>query len=220
MANHCSNDIKITGSRFNVTELHDRITKFLDNSDEGYWGATYYTMFRTMHPKFHQHDDPEKQKELNEGFDVYDEYGSKWWDLDSVDFDRENCILYLSGYSAWGPVLPLCSKLALEYDLEITCEFNEPGMDFAGEYKFDSTGCIDQKDYTSGEYEYLQDKQCFIDQAVDNHDCFDNYESYLEAYEKIFKKITLDYKDLETVSEIKLAVKDQFDQLKEEELKN
>ena len=54
MANHCWNTINIIGNPKDLYELHHRIKSYIDNVESHYWGGSYYTMFRTMHP-FYRH---------------------------------------------------------------------------------------------------------------------------------------------------------------------
>jgi hypothetical protein len=207
----------MSGDPLDVKELHDRMMLFLEQNPSGYWGATYYTMFRTMQPRFIEHSDREEQNRLNKNFDVSSEYGSKWWSPGDLELDETDGTLNVSGDSAWGPVLALCEKLATEYNLEITCEFAEPGMDFAGEYTYDASGCIMEEDYTNAEYEYKDDKESFIHNTIDyGVDCFDNIEEFMEAYKDTFKIIQEKYEDTETTQKIEKGVKKRMEKSKQE----
>jgi hypothetical protein len=208
MPNYCSNNITIAGKPEDVKELYDRIHVFLSSEgNEGYWGGTYYTMFRTMHPYYKKGDNSDENKE----FDVYREYGSKWWDPQDYDIEDDHTSMRINGDSAWSPVLQLCEKLALEYNLEITCEFCEPGMNFAGEVTFDSTGCIHEKEYTCEEYEYLQDKDYFYEDITGRADCFDNYAEFEETFSETYKLLIDKYSDHEMVDKIKKNVKEWYE---------
>ena len=210
MANHCYNTITISGDPLDVKELYDRIDIFLKETKDSYWGGTYYTMFRTMQPKYHTHSDRDIQNELNKEFSVDKEYGSKWFDIADISIESDEGMMTINGDSAWGPVLPLCEKLALDYNLQITCEYSESGMDFAGKYTYDESGCIEQHEMTYQEFSYLDDKHYFIENCIDSVACcFDSYEEFEKAYEDVFTMLK-SKEDEETIEEIKLGVREAF----------
>tara|TARA_Y100000389_G_C17425190_1_gene499154 strand:- start:996 stop:1619 length:624 start_codon:yes stop_codon:yes gene_type:complete len=195
MPNYCSNDITITGNIKDLVELYNRIDAYLKTEgNEGYWGGTYYTMFKTLQP-FYSKD--------NKDFNVYEQYGSKWFEINSYNLLDE--VLTISGDSAWSPVLSLCEKLALDYDLTIDVDFDEPGMDFAGYYRYDSSGCIKSEDITSNQYNFDCDIHSWIDNVIDNSLC--NYESY-EEWSKEYKPELLGFLKTNNNEEVFITIEE------------
>ena len=203
MPNYCSNSVCITGDPVDIKEFYDRVHAYLsfENSD-GYYGATYYTMFRTM-KKFYSKDDPTP-------FDVYSEYGSKWWSVQNYYLEDSNTI-YMDGDSAWSPVLQLMEKLAVDYNFHITISYSEPGVNFAGECEYDNTGCIKDVSYTCEEYEYLEDKDYFYESLTNNAEYYDTEEEFNDAFSDTYELLINKYNDHEMVNKIKKNIKEYFE---------
>lgn len=201
MANYCYNNITITGDVKDLVELYNRIDVYLKSDDNnGYWGGTYYTMFKTLQP-FYSKD--------NKYFDVYHEYGSKWFEINSYNLLDE--VLTISGDSAWSPVLSLCEKLAIDYNLTIDIDFDEPGMDFAGYYRYDPSGCVKSEDITSNQYNFDCDIHSWIDNVIDDSLCnYDSYKEWSENYGPELFKFLKENNHEKTFEEIEESVKSGF----------
>lgn len=204
MPNYCSNSVCITGDPVDIKEFYDRVHTFLSSEDnDGYWGGTYYTMFRTMQ-KFYSKDDPTP-------FDVYSEYGSKWWDVQDYSLEDSDCTMYMNGDSAWSPVLQLMEKLAVDYNFHITISYCEPGMNFAGECEYDNTGCITEVSYTCEEYDYLEDKDYFFDSLMNRVEYYDTEEEFNDTFSDTYELLINKYKDYDMVNKIKENIKEYFE---------
>ena len=181
MANHCSCEIDIYGKKSDIEEIVSRLkfysTPLNMHEDIVYYGETYYTLFRNKYPHIY-----------DASIDSYHAYGSKWWSIVNYDVNEPDDVnglyhLYISSYSAWSPVLGVCEKLALDYDCEVSILFNEPGMGFAGEYTYDSTGCIKQNDMDSAEFEVKYEYESFCEYLKDTISDYQSYEEFLKENE-------------------------------------
>ena len=196
MPNYCSNSVCITGDTVDIKEFYDRVHAYLSSEkNDGYWSGTYYTMFKTMQ-KFYSKDNPLC-------FDVYLEYGSKWWSVEDYSLEDDNSTMYMNGDSAWSPVLQLMEKLAVDYNFHITISYSEPGMNFAGECEYDNTGCITEVSYTCEEYDYLTDKDYFYEDITIRAENYDTEEDFNDTFSDIYELLINKYKDHEMVNKIK-----------------
>lgn len=111
MANNCYNSITLNGGKFSLKPLFEAIEKTLNDSDDEYTnmlhGSNFWKLLSFSFAKYGE-----------EGFDVYAEYGSKWFEVSEYEFQEESNIIILSGDSAWSPVIQLVQKLAKFYKLE------------------------------------------------------------------------------------------------------
>ena len=96
MANHCFNYITLYGCSDKLSIITDRFNKI-----DGFYFANYSTLFGkdiiTEYDEFTR---------INNG-DVYEVYGSKWFDANSIDYCGTHYSLTIMGDSAWSPMVPL-----------------------------------------------------------------------------------------------------------------
>lgn len=119
MANHCYNYARFEGSKEDILKASQAIIKAKE-SDGHLWWETYKKVFG------------DKYDYASE--DVYEEFGSKWFDCDvDVDIDW----MTLSGDSAWSPAIHFFKKLCETFNLSCSADYEEAGCDFGGwwEYK-------------------------------------------------------------------------------------
>lgn len=113
MANHCYNYAFLTGSKEMLDLLESRLKKATEEESH-LWYETFFIVLG---------------KEKEEG-DVYNFFGSKWFE---AEWNRmSDTTASLCGSSAWSPILPFYEELSKIYNLNITADYEEPGMDFGG----------------------------------------------------------------------------------------
>lgn len=178
MANNCWNTVTISGKK--------KVIKLLTNIFNSYDEYTYFNDFNDFCNAFLK-----KSKEETENFE-YDYYGTKWWDF-YVVYEEGDSELNINGDSAWGPPLKFLQELSLKYNLEISGEYNEPGMNFAGKYVINNGNYETHDEYSSMEYEYLDDINSFFNNYVycldsDVLDNYENFDDFLESFGINFKE--------------------------------
>jgi hypothetical protein len=110
-------------------------------------------------------------------------YGTKWWNFD-VCRDADN-YLCVQGDSAWSPPSEFLRRLSEHYAVEISNEYEEPGMDFGGftNYKY---GEEDDNCYSYNEWRYMNNPDGFssdIEWATELYETFEEYkESVLDSF--------------------------------------
>ena len=162
MANHCYNWANINGPKKSLDLLEQRIEEALKGDANSLWAKTYPILLGIT-------DVPD---------DVYDDYGSKWFDIGWDRHGKRDASI--SGDSAWSPVSQLFLKLSKEYGLHIESEYEEPGCDFGGFYDCKNGEVLRDDTYPylkyrfkCGNYEGAIDD---IKDSILNH----NYETYEE----------------------------------------
>lgn len=176
MANHCYNNAYFTGKRKDIERLVKRIKNLKkkelvenpatyewqkDLNSINLWAGNYHKLLY-------------KGPDLVEGpsrsnFDVYDRYGSKWFELyaEIQEYNSPDELgLIISGDSAWSPMLPLFSKLCVKYNLTCEGSYEESGMDFAGKYTIDAEGYIDDNHMSYRDYRLTEDFQSYFDEVL------------------------------------------------------
>ena len=141
MANYCSCNIVISGEETDVKRLFDKL-----NSKE-LRGKNLYS---------------ENIPLLFESVDENYDWGSKWQIIDSMEFDGES--LYLYGYSAWKPADGLWEKISKDYNATVSCEYSEPGCDFAGKTIWENGEETFREEDSYLNYIYQSDRDLFWDE--------------------------------------------------------
>lgn len=149
MANNCDFSTKIIGSSESLQKLYNRL-KEQDN----------FLSYENYNKIFD-----------NQETDDYD-WGSKWQNLDELDYTEGDGSFYITGYSAWSPTIGLWEKISLEYDVEVNLEYSEPGCDFAGFMDWKSGELMRDDEMTWWKYVYQYDNEYF----------WDNVKDYSESY--------------------------------------
>jgi hypothetical protein len=115
--------------------------------------------------------------EAPESFDAYNEFGSRWFELDVDDMGD---LIVLSGSSAWSPMSEFFRKLCVKFNLDVESTFEESGCDFGGYYDFSDGEVLRDQTYTYNQYQYLED---MFFESLDP-DYFTEFESFDEALEQ------------------------------------
>ena len=144
MANYCSNWVSFSGKKEDLQKLHDALRYAESLNPENYgliWYETFYAALGL--------DVPSEQT------DVYDEFGSKWLDIQELDLGEIS--LRLLGNSAWSPVVPFVHKLCKKFNLTASGEYDECGSDFGGFYEINEYGTLRDDMYNYISYRYLSE---------------------------------------------------------------
>jgi hypothetical protein len=183
MANYCYNHAAFTpnGSLENLELFRSVISKY----DGKCIGSTEF--FEIL------------GSETPESFNAYDEFGSRWFELDVDDMGD---LIVLSGSSAWSPVSEFFRKLCVKFNLNVESTFEEPGCDFGGYYDVSDGEVVRDKTFTYNQYQWLEG---MFYESIDP-DYFTEFESFDEALKQ--------YRDVISISEPE-EEKELFEFLKE-----
>lgn len=97
----------------------------------------------------------------------HDNYGTRYWDF-TIDADASRDTIYIYGVSAWSPPLQLLIELSKRFDIEITGEYSESGMDFGGNYSISKGDYNYHNEYTYLEYLLHNDHEYAWTSIMDN----------------------------------------------------
>lgn len=196
MANHCYNYGYFVGSRKEIQRLLAQAKKLEEGKEVRYRESTPTTaeigLYAVNYSKLLMNR-PDQQEDGNfkTGFDVYEKYGSKWFDayLELQEYHNEDEIgLIISGDSAWSPMLPLFVKLCKKYKLTCEGNYDEPGMDFAGEFTIDIDGNFEEVQMTYREYQQKNNPECFWDDITNQID-----DGYFQDIESVYAEFNPEY---------------------------
>lgn len=156
MANDCWNNVTITG---NLDTLKKIQSKFKPFESELLNYSSYHKLFET------------DVKDV-EG----DDWGPKWFaPSTSIEGDK----LIIKGDSAWMPAIPLIELISEEYEVDCYMKYEETGMDFAGEMKWERGDLVYNYEYTAWEFRYLTDKETFYEEAEYAVVCYDSVDEWI-----------------------------------------
>ena len=199
MANHCWNWSSFTGSREDLEKLIANVEK-AKALNEGNGISLWYRNYSVALglPPW-QEGDPD--------YDVYDRYGSKWFDVD-IDDNQDHVILV--GSSAWSPMCEFFRKLSAVYNLDVYAEYEEPGMDFGGFFSA-SVGEVTRDEQLSyNQYRVAQDGGESLLESLDRFD-FESVEEAVNHFEDLKQVMSGDeWKEFES------DVRSVFEDTKEE----
>jgi len=180
MANHCYNYVSGTGSTQDLTRLQAIVTilkeKEIPLDDFVSCWSQIYPMFFTQL----------STQEKEEGFDVYQDWGSKWFEA-TFEISPETQEINIFGDSAWSPVLPFFAKLCTEYNLELEGYYEEPGMDFAGTFTIDKNGDVIDNQTTYRHHEAQENPEGYWMRIIE-----DIEEGVFKTVEEIYDRLTED----------------------------
>lgn len=171
MANDCYNWVHFTGSKVNLQRMVQGLEAAQESNKENYgllWYEAYYVALGLPPLEMGTRD-------------VYDEFGSKWYDIQDIEFESETSVT-ISGTSAWSPVSQFFLKLSEVYELEFKSEFEEPGSDIGGYFAGKNGEVTDDRTYSYTQYAFLERDFESID--LDWHQ-FDTREEAIEHYQSI-----------------------------------
>lgn len=188
MANHCWNHAVFSGSVENITKLCNRLSYLRDEyikteyTNEGkevpaYINENYLQFYSENFPKLFQ-------KKKKWGDDVYEKFGSRWFECSWILEDDGT--LTLSGDSAWSPVLLFFEQICKHYDLKAYGNYDEPGIDYAGEFEMENSGITQHDQMSSRQYQATNNPNSYWEDTIilieDGH--FDSLEDIFVDFRK------------------------------------
>ena len=151
MANHCYNFISLSGDKELLEELWEGIKEAEAAPNDQYF---YQFCDRVVKAN------PSVKKD-------YLFYGTKWFEY---EIDHDGDTMCMQGDSAWGPPQRFIEEICKQYGVCAVLEYEEPGNDFAGIVKYDSTGEIDHEEFTYHELQYNTDFDYWKEEILDMYD--------------------------------------------------
>lgn len=196
MANHCYNFITLSGDVNEVKKLNNRLTRLRDDAlkeeytDKGQEIPKYQTAFWVHSGSAHKILF-QKPDELTNHFDVYEKYGSKWFEC-NWEYNEEDDFIVLQGDSAWSPMLPLFQKICRKYKLRGEGNYEESGMDLAGEFEITTDGEIMDIQMTYREFMQKNNPESYWDQLLCDIDdgVFDSLDDIINEFNADIWKLT------------------------------
>jgi hypothetical protein len=152
MPNWCYNNVDITAT----TEEHKAL---LDRVNRAETADGFFEMFR-----------PIGEWDYNTALE---KWGTKW-DVDPMDVDFDGTTMSTTFDSAWSPPVALYAYL-VEQGFEVSANFYEPGMDFAGrwvdgeEFVLENVSDLarqDENTLSTDEYDILEEWNIFEEVAL------------------------------------------------------
>lgn len=172
MANYCNTNVKISGEPEDLQRLFDRIGENTNFSSEN-----YQTLF--------------------ESIDDVEDWGSKWQTM-YPDYSGDN-MMFITGESAWSPADGLWKKISKEYNVEVTLEYSEPGMGFAGFTTWSDGEETDRQEMSYFEYLYETDSEYFWEEI--GYKCeYSSLEEVIEDLGELYEN--MDESDKEKLLEV------------------
>lgn len=196
MANHCYNYGYFVGKRTEIKKIIAQAKKIEVTVENKYRttdeNSAQVSLWASVYSKILMNKPDQKEDGTYEAsFDVYDKYGSKWFEayFQLEEYHNEDEIgLTISGDSAWSPMLPFFQKLCKKYKLTCEGNYEESGMDFAGEFTIDTEGNIDETQMSYGEFQQKNNPESFWDSLICNIE-----DGYYNDLESIYAEFNSDY---------------------------
>lgn len=152
MANDCDYKVRITGEPEDLQKLYNRL-QCDEVQSKGSLHVDNYSL-------------------LFDSCDGVEDWGSKWTTFNNIDFSEGDTMMFIDGYSAWGPTEGLWKKMSLDYNLNLNLEYSEPGVGFAGIVEYnDGVETLHDK-LTYWEYLYENDNEYFWEEIGYKAECF------------------------------------------------
>lgn len=173
MANHCWNYAVFHKNPEGTKKLHQRLTYLREQelkeqyTDKGLEIPEYdkavqlVSLHALLYPKVL------KQK-WKDGDDAYDKFGSRWFEC-HWEFEEDGTLV-MTGDSAWSPMLPFFRKICKHFKLEAYGNYEESGMDFAGEFEMNETGIMVHTTMTYREYQAINNPDFYWDDLINSID--------------------------------------------------
>lgn len=188
MANHCWNYVVFHNNPEGTKKLHTRLVYLKEQqlreeyTNKGLDIPEYLksinsvSLYALLYPQvFNQR--------WKDGDDVYDKFGSKWFEC-NWDFEKDGDLV-MSGDSAWSPMLPFFQKICKHFKLEAYGNYEESGMDFAGEFQMNETGIPEHTQMSYREYQAINNPEIFWQDII-----YQIEEGYFNSLEDIFAEFS------------------------------
>ena len=219
MANHCYNYGYFIGKPEEIKKLFAQVKKLDLETETNYRHGGSSAQFNLWAGNFCKvlMNKPEQKPDgsFPTKFDVYDKYGSKWFEAYfelQEGHTGDEAGIVISGDSAWSPVLPFFAKICKKYKLTCEGNYEESGMDFAGEFVIDEDGNIEDDQMTYREYEQKNNPTTYWDLVINEiqEGYYNTFESILDLFSDQYWKLTK-----EEVQELKTYFNDYKDSSEE-----
>jgi len=151
MANDCDCKVKIVGESKNLSKLYQKF-----QCDEVQNAGSLHL---------------ENYQILFDSCDDVEDWGSKWQVFSNIDFSEGDTMMFIDGYSAWGPTEGLWKKISKDFDVNVEVEFSESGMNFAGIVEYSSGEESSREEMTYWEYLYNNDSEYFWEEIGYRSEC-------------------------------------------------
>lgn len=175
MANYCDSKVTISGEPEYLKRLFDKI-----GTTTNFHTETYETLF--------------------ESIDDVDDWGSKWQVM-YPEYYEGDTIMYITGESAWAPADGLWKKISKDYNVEVTLDYSEPGMGFAGTTVWCDGEETDRSEMSYWEYLYQSDSEYFWEEIGYKCECY-TLDEVIEELGEIYNEF--DDSEREKLNEIHL----------------
>ena len=191
MANHCYNYGYFIGKPEEIKKLFAQVKKIDLETETNYRHGDNSAQFTLWAGNFCKvlMNKPEQKPDgsFPTKFDVYDKYGSKWFEAHfeiATGHTGDEAGIIISGDSAWSPVLPFFSKLCKKYKLTCEGNYEESGMDFAGEFVIDEDGNIEDDQMTYRDFEQKNNPDSYWDLIMCNIEdgCYGDLDSIYQEF--------------------------------------
>lgn len=196
MANHCWNYAVFTGSESALQKLIDNLNKVredfikehrpLPEQQAWIYGQNGHIVALIEEPP------------IVDGLfsiDPYDAYGSKWYECDWEVEEDDGKIksVTLQGSSAWSPAHPLFEKICINYGLSCWGNYDESGMDFAGDFEITPNGTTTHNEMTYRQYMATNHPEAFWEDRVNDivDGAYDSFEDVLADFEHVDWTLTM-----------------------------
>jgi hypothetical protein len=189
MANHCWNYAEFSGEEKKLKQLLASLEKTrqafieteraLHNENVLIYALNGHMILGTPPPK--------QKPDGSYDIDAYTAYGSRWFDCE-WDIQHDEGVLIavtLQGSSAWSPMLPFFEKICKRMKLECHGNYEESGMDFAGEFEIGPDGIYEHTQMSYREYEAENNPDQFWENMVENIE-----EGYFDTIEDVYIEFT------------------------------
>lgn len=186
MANHCYNFAEFVGPADVLHKISKRLEKIVKQQiqetyiDKGLPVPAYKEEVAWING-LNAHELLFK-KEPSGIFDVYDLYGSKWFEC-YFQYNEGDEHLIMQGDSAWSPMLPLFEKICKKFKICCAGNYAESGMDFAGEFTVDPEGIETHDQMSYREYEAKNNPSSFWEQII-----YEIEEGYYTSLETVYEQ--------------------------------
>jgi len=181
MANDCDCKVRITGDPEDLQRLFNKL-QIDEVKNTGSLNSTNYEL-------------------LFESIDDVEDWGSKWQVFSNIDYTDGDTMMFIDGYSAWGPADGLWKKISADFNVQIVLDYSEPGMDFAGVTEFNDGSETMREEMSYWEYLYTRDYEYFWEELSYRCECF-TLEEIKESLGDVFTNLSNDEsKRLEEIHE-------------------
>jgi hypothetical protein len=172
MANYCWNWVGFEGNKDTLKDLQRRF-------EEGVKSENLVTLSNILF---------NEEKRIEEISSLYDEYGTRWWDIDIDRNEIDNDFLIVVGDSAWSPPSILIKRISEVYRVKATIEFEEMGNDFGGSETFINGELVEEVTMTYREWNYHNSREYAIAYIIE--DLQDSPEDYYESAEELLEDLS------------------------------